>query len=42
MSVDTNIEDLETDYIEVRLVTDEFPKGGMVSLRNIALENEKE
>lgn len=40
MSVDTNIEDLEIDYIEVRLVTGEFPKGGMVSLRNIETGNE--
>ena len=27
LSVDTDIEDLEIDYIEVRLVTGEFPKG---------------
>ena len=40
MSVDTNIEDLEIDYIEVRLVTGEFPKGGMVSLRNIETGND--
>ena len=40
MSVDTNIEDLEVGYIEVRFVTGEFPKGGMVSLRNIETGNE--